>query len=98
MLKLPPKGGGFNPPKVGAIKSQAVLPDVDFLDEAISQHCPLCWINNTLENGILNTLTVILAGLCNPAKTSSAAIIFRRHVITDKNKHKILPYFQMNGG
>jgi len=25
MLKLPPKGGGFNPPKVGAIKEDALL-------------------------------------------------------------------------
>ncbi len=58
----------YAPPPVGAkkIKTKAVLLRVDLIDQSLTKTCPLGRVNRALENGELNALTKILAGLGNP--------------------------------
>jgi hypothetical protein len=78
------------------VKSQAVPLLIDFFNQTRPQHNPLCGINLAFENGELNPLPVILAGLGDASQAPMSSRRYGLNVIADEHEHA--NHFQIIGG
>ncbi len=71
----------FLPVLTQKVEAQAVCFGIDYVGELLPQFDPLGWVDETLENGMLDTLATIFAGLGHVAKTGFACFGFRIDVV-----------------
>src|SRR3990172_10091157 len=69
------------------VEAQTVLLGLDFINQLLPQSRPLRRIDNTLKNGVLHPLAVVLARLGHPVQTARAARINCRNIVADEHKH-----------
>lgn len=77
------------PPFAQVIDSEAVRLLIDEGEQSITQKNKLSWVDPTLKDRSLNTLSIVFASLGHSAQTASAFESCRGHVVTDYNQDHV---------
>jgi hypothetical protein len=83
---------------VERINPKAVFIGVNDLDEAVPEKEPVLGFDEAFEHGFLNSLAVILAGLCDLAKTTPSLVGCRRDIIGNQIEHTTRAFLAKNSG
>lgn len=70
-----------------AIEAQAIGFRVDFIDEHLSEVCPLGGCDEALEDGVLHALAEVFAHLCDVLEASAAGFGFDAYVVCNEHHH-----------
>ena len=69
------------------VKAETVVVQVCLGQQLGSQHRPLRWIDETLEDGILNPLSSVFAHVRYTAQPTLSIVISCAYIVTDENHH-----------